>query len=85
MPLFMDIHRGVEGLTAEAVAQAHQKDLEVQSRHNVDYKKYWFNAQSGDVFCLVEAPDREPVRRGQRFAEGGHAHARHDVEGGRGV
>jgi hypothetical protein len=25
MPLFMDQHRGVEGLTAEAVAEAHKK------------------------------------------------------------
>jgi hypothetical protein len=27
MPLFMDEHNDVEGLTAEAVAEAHQKDL----------------------------------------------------------
>ena len=70
MPLFMDIHRGVQGLTAEAVAQAHQKDLEVQKRHNVDYKKYWFNAQSGEVFCLVEAPDREAADKVHREAHG---------------
>jgi hypothetical protein len=29
MPLFMDHHRGVEGLTAEAVADAHRKDQEI--------------------------------------------------------
>ena len=28
MALFMDIHKGVDGLTAEAVAEAHKKDLE---------------------------------------------------------
>jgi hypothetical protein len=28
MPLFMDHHRNVEGLSAEAVAEAHRKDLE---------------------------------------------------------
>jgi Ca2+-binding RTX toxin-like protein len=33
MPLYMDIHRNVEGLTADAVADAHQKDLEVQGEH----------------------------------------------------
>jgi hypothetical protein len=27
MPLFMDHHRAVEGLTAEAVADAHRKDI----------------------------------------------------------
>ena len=30
MPMYMDSHRNVEGLTAEAVAGAHQQDLEVQ-------------------------------------------------------
>ena len=32
MPLYMDIHKGVEGLTAEAVAGAYEKDLEVQEK-----------------------------------------------------
>ena len=32
MPLFMDVHDHVEGLTAEAVAGAHQRDLEVQAK-----------------------------------------------------
>ena len=31
MPLFMDIHDHIEGLTAEAVAKAHRADLEVQA------------------------------------------------------
>ena len=38
MPLFMDHHRGVEGLTAEAVAEAHKKDLEVQDEYGVRYR-----------------------------------------------
>ena len=33
MPLYMDIHKGVEGLTAEAVAGAYEKDLEVQEKN----------------------------------------------------
>ena len=35
MPLYMDIHRNVEGLTPEAVAEAHKKDLEVQDEYGV--------------------------------------------------
>jgi hypothetical protein len=35
MPLFMDIHEHVDGLTADAVADAHEKDLEIQHRHDV--------------------------------------------------
>jgi hypothetical protein len=36
MPLFMDVHHKVDGLTADAVAGAHQKDLEVQGKYGVD-------------------------------------------------
>lgn len=70
MPLFMDEHRNVEGLTAEAVAGAHQKDLEVQGRYGVDYRAYWFNEQTGTVYCLVEAPDAEAAARVHREAHG---------------
>ena len=59
MPLFMDVHNHIPGLTADAVAGAHQKDLEIQGKHDVKYLNYWYNEQSGQVFCLVEAPDRE--------------------------
>jgi len=59
MPLYMDVHEHVEGLTADAVAGAHARDLEVQSAHGVNYKQYWFDEASGKVFCLVEAPNAE--------------------------
>jgi hypothetical protein len=59
MPLFMDHHHKVDGLTAEAVAGAHQRDLEVQAKHGVSYLKYWFNEATGSVFCLVDAPTKE--------------------------
>ena len=70
MPLFMDEHNGVEGLPAEAVAGAHQKDLEVQKRHNVNYLKYWFNEGTGTVFCLCEAPSKEAADAVHREAHG---------------
>jgi hypothetical protein len=59
MPLFMDIHKHVPGLTAEAVAGAHAKDLEIQKKYGVQYLKYWFDEGSGKVFCLVNAPNKE--------------------------
>ena len=43
MPLFMDHHANVEDLTAEAVAGAHERDLEIQEKHGVNYRQYWFN------------------------------------------
>lgn len=70
MPLFMDVHDKVEGLTADAVAGAHQKDLEVQERHGVKYLRYWFDEGSGKVFCLVEAPDADSAHAVHREAHG---------------
>ena len=41
MPLYLDIHTEVVGITAVAVEEAHHKDLEVQTKYNVHYLKYW--------------------------------------------
>jgi hypothetical protein len=73
MPLFMDIHHHVEGLTAEGVAEAHQRDLAVQGRHGVKYLKYWFDEGTGKVLCLVEAPSKEAASAVHREAHGGVA------------
>lgn len=63
MPLYMDIHKKVDGLTAEAVRDAHRKDLETQKKYGVNYLKYWFNEDEGSVFCLFEAPNAEAGER----------------------
>lgn len=70
MPLFMDVHRHVENLTPEGLADAHEKDVEVQSRHGVKYLKYWMAPETGTVFCLVEAPNAEAAMRVHREAHG---------------
>jgi hypothetical protein len=70
MPLYMDVHQHVEGLTADAVAGAHARDLEVQGQHGVDYKQYWFDEGTGKVFCLVEAPSKEAAIAVHREAHG---------------
>lgn len=70
MPLFMDIHKGVDGLTAEAVIEAHKKDLEAQGQHGVKYLKYWYSEEEGAVFCLFEAPSKEAGATVHREAHG---------------
>ena len=70
MPLFMDVHDHVEGLTAEAVAGAHKRDLEVQDKYDVNYVQYWFDEGSGKVFCLVDAPDATAAEAVHREAHG---------------
>ena len=70
MPLYMDVHDRVEGLTAEAVAEAHKKDLETQEKHGVNYQRYWYDTESGKVFCLVDAPDADAAHAVHKEAHG---------------
>jgi peptidyl-tRNA hydrolase len=70
MPLYMDIHQKVDGLTADAVQHAHAADLETQKKYGVEYLKYWFDEGSGKVFCLVNAPSKEAAARVHREAHG---------------
>ena len=70
MPLYIDVHNKIDGLTAETVAEAHQKDLEVQHKYKVRYLRYWFDESAGKVFCLVEAPTKEDAEAVHREAHG---------------
>ena len=70
MPLYMDTHTHVSDLTSQAVAGAHQRDLEVQGKHGVTYLKYWFNEAAGTIFCLVDAPSKEAAIAVHREAHG---------------
>ena len=70
MPLFLDEHEYIPNLTAEAVAQAHARDLEVQGAHDVRYLRYWFDEATGKVFCLVEAPTPDAAITVHREAHG---------------
>lgn len=70
MPLYLDEHEYVPNLTAEAVAQAHARDLEVQGRYDVSYLRYWFDEATGKVFCLVEAPTPQAAIDVHREAHG---------------
>ncbi len=73
MPLYMDIHRNVTGLTKDALDMAHKKDLEVQGRHGVNFIDYWYNEEEGTVFCLCEAPERTAAAAVHHEAHGGVA------------
>ena len=70
MPLYMDIHNHIEGLTTEAAAEAHKADLATQDKHGVKYHNYWLDEKSGKVFCLVEAPTKEAAIAVHKEAHG---------------
>jgi len=69
VPLFMDRHH-VPGATAEDIAAAHAQDVGVQSGHGVRYLTYWFEPESGSVFCLAEGPSIEAVEQVHRESHG---------------
>ena len=70
MPLYLDTHEHVPDLTAEAVAGAHARDLEVQGKHGVSYLRYWYDEASGKVYCLAEAPSADACEAVHREAHG---------------
>ena len=37
MPLYLDVHNKIDGLTADGAAEGPRKDLEVQKKHGVNY------------------------------------------------
>ncbi|HEV8547486.1 MAG TPA: nickel-binding protein [Polyangiaceae bacterium] len=60
--LFIDHHAFGQGkVNAAAVAAAHAKDLATQSKHDVRYLNYWFDAANGTVTCLAEGPSADAV------------------------
>jgi len=70
MPLFMDVHTMEGGVGVGDVAAAHQKDLEVQESHGVNYLRYWVDEAAGKIFCLVDAPDADAAARVHKEAHG---------------
>ncbi len=70
MPLFMDVHTIEGGVSAQDVAEAHQKDLDTQDAYGVNYKRYWVDEEAGRIFCLVEAESAQAAETVHREAHG---------------
>jgi class 3 adenylate cyclase len=69
MPLFMDRHEFAQ-ITAEDIAAAHLKDLEMQGRHGVQFLTYWFDEVRQHAFCLASGPDGAAVESAHRESHG---------------
>ena len=63
MAEFMDVHRGMTGITPEQLNQAHQADLDIQDEEGVNFKKAWADPATGVVFCLSEGPNADAVKK----------------------
>lgn len=71
MPKFIDVHSGMNGATKEQLEEAHRKDQEIQAQEGVHFQKWWADPDSGKVFCLSEAPNKEAIQRVHKKA--GHS------------
>lgn len=69
VPLFMDRH-DLPGATAEDVAEAHARGLEVADKHDVKFLSYWFDADNGGTFCFARAPAPENLEAVHRESHG---------------
>jgi len=70
MSLFMDVQTIEGGVDANAVAEAHRKDLETQGSYGVKYLRYWVAEGAGKIFCLVDASKAEDAVTVHREAHG---------------
>ncbi len=70
MPLFMDIHVGVN-VSLEELQELHCADLEVQHKYGVSFHRFWLNEDSKTVFCLAHGPNKEACQAVHREAHGG--------------
>ena len=69
--LYFDVHHlGAGKVKAAGVAEAHQKDLAVQGKYNVNFINYWVDEKLGVVMCLAESPDAKSMISVHREAHG---------------
>lgn len=71
MARYMDVHTGMKGVTAEQLAEAHQKDLAIEKDYGVHFERAWADPTTGKVFCLSTGPNRDAVLKVHEKA--GHA------------
>ena len=69
VPLYMDRHEFTL-VTAEDIAAAHLKDLEVQGQFGVQFLNYWFDEERQHAFCLATGPSGESVEAAHGASHG---------------
>lgn len=63
MARFIDIHSGFFGVTRQQLAEAHDRDLHIESDEGVHFERAWLDPDAGKVFCLATGPSKEAVMR----------------------
>ena len=66
----MDRHDVSALVTAENVAQLHREDLKIQHEFNCRGLTYWFDDVKKLSFCLIDAPNKESIKKMHNSAHG---------------
>ena len=76
MPEFMDVHKGMVGITPDGLKEAHQADLDIQVQEGVNFKHAWPDPATGMV---VNLKDLDRLMRQAVIDEVDHRHLNRDV------
>ncbi|WKX71398.1 SCO4226 family nickel-binding protein [Streptomyces sp. XD-27] len=63
MTKFMDVHRGMKGITPDQLKAAHEADAAIEGEEKVHFERAWADPESGTVYCLSEGPSADAVKR----------------------
>lgn len=67
----MDFHKiDSDAITAEDMYRAHLRDVAVQNKHGLIYKKYYLDLHHKTAFCLMESPDKDSCVQSHKEAHG---------------
>lgn len=67
----MDFHNiDSDAVTEDDMYKAHLKDVAVQNKHGLIYKKYYLNLHQKTAFCLMEGPSKEACVESHKEAHG---------------
>ncbi|UJH68360.1 nickel-binding protein [Allomuricauda sp. SCSIO 65647] len=67
----MDFHKiEDDAFTEEDAYKGHLRDVAVQNKHGLVYKRYYLNLEQGAIFCLMESPNRKACVESHKEAHG---------------
>jgi Nickel responsive protein SCO4226-like len=53
----------MKGVKLKDVAEAHAKDLKVQGKYGVNFRKYRLDEKQGTIFSQSDTPSREAITK----------------------
>ena len=59
----MDVHSGLKGIDCDALVGAFKANAEIQDSEGAKFLTAWADPESGKVFCVSEAPNKEAIKR----------------------